>query len=90
MVVDALAHGVPVITSQFTPWQEMEGLCGWWRGNTVKELVSVLEEMMALPDAARHEMGLKGRALVEQKYTWAVVAEQMRNVYRKVSEEKRT
>lgn len=90
VVVDALAHGVPVITSKFTPWQEVDGLCGWWRGNTVDELASVLEEMMALPDAVRHEMGLKGRALVEQKYTWTAVAEQMREIYRKVSEEKRT
>lgn len=86
VVIDALAYGVPVITSRFTPWQEVDGFCGWWRGNTVEELVSVLEEMMALPDAARHEMGLKGRALVEKKYTWTAVAEQMREVYRKVSE----
>ncbi len=90
VVVDALAHGVPVITSNFTPWQEVDGLCGWWRGNTVEELASVLEEMMALPDAVRHEMGLKGQALVEKKYTWTAVAEQMREVYRKVSEKAHT
>ena len=90
VVVDALAHGVPVITSRFTPWQEVDGCCGWWRGNTIEELVSVLEEVIALPDVARHEMGLKGRALVEQKYTWAAVAKQMREVYCKLSEEKRT
>jgi len=86
VVIDALAHGVPVITSHFSPWQEVEGLCGWWRGNTVEELVPALEEMMALPDDARHELGLNGRALVEKKYTWTAVAEQMREVYRKVSE----
>lgn len=89
VVIDALAHGVPVITSRFTPWQEVDGLCGWRRGNAVEELEAVLEEMMALPDAVRHEMGLKGRALVEKKYTWTAVAEQMREVYRKMSEEKR-
>ena len=90
VVIDALAHGVPVITSKFTPWQEVDGHCGWWRGNTENELAAVLEEMMTLPDAKRHEMGLKGRALVEQKYTWAAVAEQMREVYRKVCEERQT
>ena len=45
---------------------------------------------MALPDAVRHEMGLKGRALVEKKYTWTAVAEQMREVYRKVIEKMQT
>ena len=90
VVVDALAHGIPVITSMSTPWQEVDGLCGWWRGNTVNELESVLEEMMVLPDAVRHEMGLKGRALVEKKYTWTAVAEQMREVYRKVNEKAHT
>ena len=90
VVIDALAHGVPVITSKFTPWQEVDELCGWWRGNTVEELGAALEEMMSLSDAARYEMGLKGRALVERKYTWTAVAEKMREVYRKVSEEERT
>ena len=90
VVIDALAHGVPVITSKFTPWQEVDGLCGWWCGNTAEELAATLEGMMKLPDVARREMGLKGRSLVEQKYTWTAVAEQMREVYRKVSEEKRT
>lgn len=86
VVVDALAHGVPVITSRFTPWQEVDGLCGWWRGNTVGELEAVLEEMMALPDTLLHEMGLKGRVLVEKKYTWPAVADQMRRVYQSVIE----
>ena len=90
VVIDALAHGVPVITSKFTPWQEVNGLCGWWRGNTVEELVSVLEEMIASPDTARRELGLKGRALVEKKYTWTAVARQMREVYHKVSDGRQT
>ena len=45
---------------------------------------------MALSDTARREMGLKGRALVEKKYTWTAVAEQMREVYRKVNEKAHT
>lgn len=81
VVVDALAHGIPVIASSFTPWREIDGQCGWWRGNSTDELTSVLHEMMALSDTKRREMGICGRKLVEEKYTWAAVAEQMRKVY---------
>jgi glycosyltransferase involved in cell wall biosynthesis len=84
-IVDALAHGKPVITSSFTPWKEVQDRgCGWWVSNEPVQLASAIGEMMSLDDSMRREMGAKGRKLVEEKYTWDAVAHTMINEYQKV------
>ena len=77
-VVDAMAHGKPVITSDKTPWQEVPTLgCGWWVSNEVAKLSVAICEMMNLSDVKRRQMGECGRKLVKEKYTWDVVVEKM-------------
>ena len=84
-VVDAMAHGKPVVTSTNTPWQEVvERKCGWWVGNEPDVLAKALREMMSLSDEARAEMGARGRRLVEEKYSWRAVAEQLVAAYQQV------
>jgi glycosyltransferase involved in cell wall biosynthesis len=70
-VAEALGAGIPVITTQGAPWSDLVAHeCGWWVPVTVAGLAE------ALTDAARHgrdelrEMGLRGRRLVAEKYTW--------------------
>lgn len=71
VVADALAFGVPCIASNKTPWGELEPEgCGLWIGNSVDGLESALRRMMELQDSERKEMGMRGRALVERKYSW--------------------
>ena len=83
VVAEALACGVPVITTKGTPWQDMQTHgCGWWVDIGVEPLVQALREATALSDAERHEMGERGRALIESKYTWPAAAKQMLAVYR--------
>ena len=87
-VVDAMAYGKPVITSTNTPWQEVaESGAGWWVDNDPARLAQAIGELMAMDDARRAEIGANGRKLVEAKYTWAAVAQQMSKVYRRVSTE---
>lgn len=83
-VVDAMAHGKPVVTSTGTPWNEVDGRCGWWVDNRPEILSKALFAMMTLSDAQRREMGVAGRRLVEEKYTWQAVGEQMLAAYRKL------
>ena len=84
-VVDAMAHGKPVITSTNTPWQEVaERKCGWWVDNEPDVLAKTLREMMSLSDEARAEMGARGRQLVEEKYSWRAVAERLVVAYQQV------
>lgn len=81
-VAEALACGVPVITTTGTPWQELiSHKCGWWINIGVEPLADALREAIALTDNERSDMGLRGRALVEQSYSWAKVGKGMAEVY---------
>lgn len=84
-VVDAMAHGKPVMTSTATPWKEVEDeKCGWWVDNDVETLSKAIREMMVLSDEERVEMGAHGRKLVEAKYTWEAVARKMNETYGRI------
>ena len=82
VVAEALAHGLPVITTRGTPWEEVasEG-CGWWVGTGREPLVPALDEATRLPAAALEMMGARGRRLVERKYAWERIGAQMWEVY---------
>lgn len=82
VVAEALASGVPAITTKGTPWAELEEhKCGWWVDSGVEPLAIALEEAMALPQEARIAMGKRGLRLVEQKYSWEKIGEEMLSVY---------
>lgn len=81
-VVEALAAGVPVITTKGTPWEELTlHHCGWWVDVGIESLVQALHEAMSLSDNQRHEMGNRGRQLARAKYAWPHVAKQMQATY---------
>ena len=64
VVAEALAHGLPVITTRGAPWADLETYgCGWWVDIGVDPLVHALREAMALSDDERRAMGARGRAL---------------------------
>lgn len=85
VVVEALAHSVPVITTRGTPWNELEDhKCGWWIDIGAEPLANALKDAISLTDNERREMGLRGRKLVEEKYTWGAVVDALVNGYKKV------
>ncbi len=82
VVAEALAAGVPVITTKGTPWRELEEQeCGWGVDIGVEPLAAAFKQAMALSDDARREMGLRGRQLVQEKYSWPKIAQDMLSVY---------
>lgn len=86
VVADALARGLPVVTSLGTPWQEVENSrCGWWTRNDADSLAMVLRELISLSDDERWAMGARGRELVRKKCSWSAVARQMNEVYESIS-----
>jgi glycosyltransferase involved in cell wall biosynthesis len=83
VVGEALACGVPVITTKAAPWEELlQHNCGWWVETGVEPLAEALREALAATDAQRREMGLRGRKLIEAHYTWCELARKMESVYR--------
>ncbi|WP_162527451.1 glycosyltransferase [Casimicrobium huifangae] len=82
VIAEALAHGLPVITTRGAPWADLEKFrCGWWVGMGVDPLVHALREAMALGDDQRSAIGARGREYV-RRYDWDDIALQTINVYR--------
>jgi glycosyltransferase involved in cell wall biosynthesis len=82
VVAEALAAGVPVITTTAAPWQALVlHRCGWWVKPEVDALVTALSEATSLTTAARGEMGDNGQAFVNAHLSWDHVAIKMAQVY---------
>jgi glycosyltransferase involved in cell wall biosynthesis len=85
VVAEALAVGVPVITTKGTPWEDLETYqCGWWIELTVSNLKRSLEEVMRLSQDQIKTMGNNGQSLVKDKYDIKAVAKNMKALYQKI------
>ena len=81
VVAEALAHGVPVITTKGTPWSSLlEHRCGWQVEIGVEPLEKVLREAMALSDVELRQMGSRARQLAK-RFGWESVTCQIIEVY---------
>lgn len=70
-VAEALAHGVPVITTQGAPWRLLdEQRCGWWVAVDPAAIGTALCDATSRPAAELREMGLRGRVAVAQRFSW--------------------
>lgn len=82
VVAEALAHGLPVITTKGTPWSDLETFrCGWWVDIGAHPLVEALRTAMAMSDDERRAMGERARSYA-QRYDWSDIAMQVMAVYR--------
>ena len=84
-VAEALACGTPVITTQGTPWQELETRhCGWWTEVGTTPITLALTDFLQMSDAELEIMGRNGRCLVEEKYSSRKMAEDMLRLYARI------
>jgi glycosyltransferase involved in cell wall biosynthesis len=85
VVAEALASGIPVVTTRGTPWSEVakQG-CGWWIDAGVAPLAETLRTALTMPSTELRAMGERGRRLAESKYTWDGVAAEMLSFYESV------
>ncbi len=82
VVAEALAAGLPVITTRGTPWEDLVShQCGWWTEIGSKPLAEALRDATQRPDGERRAMGERGRQLVAAKYGWPGIAAQVLAVY---------
>jgi glycosyltransferase involved in cell wall biosynthesis len=83
VVAEALAVGVPVITTTGTPWQDLENCnCGWWIDLSVMNLKSTLIKVFNTPIDTLESMGNNGKILVKEKYDIKQIAENMNLLYK--------
>jgi glycosyltransferase involved in cell wall biosynthesis len=89
VVAEALAHGVPVLTTTAAPWSVLrEGDCGWWVDATVDGIADGLRQATRLDSDTLRSMGAKGRALVNAKFSWKHVADLMLLIYEEILTDK--
>lgn len=82
-VVEALAHGLPVLTTTATPWPMLPKMgCGWYVFPTTDTLSEALRDATCVGDDALREMGRKGREFVAAQYSWSEVTNSMIQLYR--------
>lgn len=82
VVPEALARGIPVVTTTGTPWGALgaEG-CGWCVPPTADALAAALAEATGRTPEALRAMGERGRRYVRATFDWDVVIRRLMAVY---------
>ena len=82
VVAEALAHGVPVVTTTGAPWSILpKSDCGWWVDPTVEGIAEGLRQATACDRQMLHAMGARGRELVREEFGWDRVAKKFIAMY---------
>ena len=81
-IAEALAHGLPVLTTHGAPWEKLHAEdCGWWTPVTVDGISAALAEATKRPVEELQKMGQRGRLWMQRDFSWTSVAHEMQQVY---------
>lgn len=84
VVAEALAHGLPVLTTHGTPWRGLqERESGWYVPSHTEALARGLREATELESETLLAMGARGRQWMAAEFGWNVVASQFLDVYKR-------
>jgi glycosyltransferase involved in cell wall biosynthesis len=82
VIGEALACGVPVITTTATPWHEIRQRgCGWIVEPGLSGLIDALGQATALSHEALASKGRLASEWIPSQYSWPAIAAQMRELY---------
>lgn len=82
VVGEALAHGVPVLTTTAVPWPDLEtSACGWRVAPTAEGLSEGLLRATGHSRSELAHMGELGRQLISQNYSWPASAKAFLKLY---------
>jgi glycosyltransferase involved in cell wall biosynthesis len=82
VVAEALAHGLPVLTTTGAPWPTLpERGCGWWVDATVEGIAKGLRQATSYDPETLYAMGRKGREWVRTEFGWERVAKEVIATY---------
>jgi glycosyltransferase involved in cell wall biosynthesis len=84
-VAEALAHGLPVLTTTGAPWSMLQKRgCGWWVAPTADGISEGLRQATLCEIETLQAMGAKGRAWVASEFGWERIAEQFVATYENI------
>jgi glycosyltransferase involved in cell wall biosynthesis len=82
VVAEALAAGVPVLTTYGAPWEELlSHNCGWWVEISEQGIYTALQDAISRSKQELVVMGARGKLLVKSKYTWGQVTKMTLELY---------
>lgn len=82
VIAEALACGVPVITTRNTPWKILEDTeSGWWIELSADNVANTLKVAMNKPLKELFAMGQKGTKMVRKNFNYEEVAKKLVKVY---------
>jgi glycosyltransferase involved in cell wall biosynthesis len=85
VVAEALAAGVPVITTTGCPWAGvLQHGCGWWVEPAAVGLATALQDACSRAPDELLLMGQRGRRWMESDFGWNKVAQRMTALYQAV------
>jgi glycosyltransferase involved in cell wall biosynthesis len=80
---EAMAHGLPVITTHGAPWKLLEEeCCGWWVPVSAAGIAEALDDATRRSPEEMSVMGERGRAVVAERFAWEGIARQFVECYR--------
>lgn len=83
VVAEALAAGLPVLTTRGAPWEALvTHRAGWWTDVGAEPVAAALREATAAPPDALRAMGARGRTYVEGHLSWDRAAAEHLALYR--------
>lgn len=87
-VLEAWAHGLPaLITPQCNLPEGYASGCSVKVEPSVSGVAEGLRLLFSLTETERNQMGVAGRALIEERFTWRTIAADMYDVYRWVNKD---
>lgn len=97
VIAEAMSCGLPVITTNGTPWQLLNGDCttmgasldmlgddkrtGWCIDLSVENLECTLREAMTMDPTALYEMGQRGSRMINENFNYRSVAQKTKRLY---------
>jgi glycosyltransferase involved in cell wall biosynthesis len=85
VIAEALAAGVPVISTRATPWPQLvDQRCGWWIDRSLDTLESTLKDAMSTPQVTLRDMGRRGSRLIEEDFSPRALGSGLASLYQSV------
>ena len=87
VVAEALACGVPVVTTNGTPWQELnDEKIGWCVDLSEENIENAIRDALSLPAEELFAMGQKGSKHINNNYLYTSVAKKNLELYKWILE----
>ncbi len=88
-IAEAMSYKIPVITTQGTPWKELEEKnAGWWVKLSQENIDKAIDEALNCSDDELREKGNKGFEIIKS-YTWDKQALKMKETYKNLLNKRR-